>query len=905
MFEQTDKLILGIDIGGSHVSSALVNAADRRVLSDSLCKKKLNTREKSAKAILDQWLETIKNSLSNLNGNSLQGIGIAMPGPFDYINGISLLEGLDKYESLFGINIKTAIENGLNLEDGFSILFENDAACFALGECITGEGVPFEKVIAITLGTGFGASFIHQKRLVKEGKGIPDNGYLYNIPFKDGIAEDYISSRWLLKKYAELSGTKIVDVKEIAASALDGKNDFGKDVFKIFGSNLAHCLAHWIKSFKADCLIIGGSISKSSELFLPALMEELRIKNGIEIPVKISQKMEMSAIAGAAGLIANGIETIKNEHKTGFQWRKSSQELMPQKADRVLFKEGEYNIYPFHSLGGGAIFSGYASLADWIIKNKTVAIDGYIGNDWTTIQKNLNSIFRQMKVNVLWYETSAFFKPENEIEKMVKPFLGETVSVWGTKTTLRLEDFYVLKKISNLQLDEDYDVTILIGIGAGLCKQELPLIYIDIPKNEIQYRMRAGTVFNLGSSQSADATVMYKRFHFVDWIVLNNYRQEIKNKIKVVADGQWNENINWTLHSSVTSGLRKISRDVIRVRPWFEAGAWGGQWMKEHVSSLNKNEINYAWSFELITPENGLVFESDGNLLEISFDWLMECCAKNILGKDEELFGTGFPIRFDFLDTFDGGNLSIQCHPSLKYIKENFGETITQDETYYILDCKKDAGVYLGFQENIDSKEFREELEKSVQNKSPIKIEKYVQWHPAHKHDLFLIPNGTIHSSGKNNMVLEISATPYIFTFKMYDWVRLDLNGKPRPINIEHAFNNLNFDRKGEGVKKELISAPTILEKNEEYQIVHLPTHPEHFYDVHRIEFTNIAKIKTNDQCHVLMLVEGNSIIVKTKNGDSQRFNYAETFIIPAAAGWYELINESGGLVKVIKAFIK
>jgi predicted secreted hydrolase len=154
-------------------------------------------------------------------------------------------------------------------------------------------------------------------------------------------------------------------------------------------------------------------------------------------------------------------------------------------------------------------------------------------------------------------------------------------------------------------------------------------------------------------------------------------------------------------------------------------------------------------------------------------------------------------------------------------------------------------------------------------------------------------------------MVLEISATPYIFTFKMYDWVRLDLEGNPRPINIEHAFNNLNFDRKGNCVKKELISAPKVIAENDQYQIVHLPTHAEHFYDVHRIEFTGKIILNTNDQCHVLMLVEGSSIKVKTKNGEEQQFNYAETFVVPAAAREYELVNDGKSIAKVIKAFIK
>ncbi|HTE13387.1 MAG TPA: class I mannose-6-phosphate isomerase, partial [Chitinophagaceae bacterium] len=339
-------------------------------------------------------------------------------------------------------------------------------------------------------------------------------------------------------------------------------------------------------------------------------------------------------------------------------------------------------------------------------------------------------------------------------------------------------------------------------------------------------------------------------------------------------------------------------------RPWFEAGAWGGQWMKEHIKGLNTEEINYAWSFELIVPENGLVFESDGYLLEVPFDLLMLAHNKHIVGRHADFFGTEFPIRFDFLDTWDGGNLSVQCHPSLSYIRKHFGEHITQDETYYILDCKDDAKVYLGFQEGIDAIHFKTVLQDSKSNSSAINITDYVQAHTAHKHDLFLIPNGTVHSAGADNLVLEISATPYIFTFKMYDWLRLDLNGEPRAINIEHAYNNLRFERQGEMVKKELISTPALIENGAGYEVWHLPTHAEHFYDVHRLEFDKEMTVHTNNSCHVLMLVEGSAVLVKLGN-DTHPFSFAETFVIPAAVETYTLINQGTGRARVVKAFIK
>ncbi|RFZ86023.1 hypothetical protein DYU05_01830 [Mucilaginibacter terrenus] len=586
------------------------------------------------------------------------------------------------------------------------------------------------------------------------------------------------------------------------------------------------------------------------------------------------------------------------------QLRKTSQFLMPDKIGDALKVEGDYNIYPTASLGAGKIYNGFDSLAEYIINKKTVVIDGYGGVFWDKIQANLQDCFDDVGLKVNWIRTSELLKPADVITSMVKPFLGEHESVWGTKTNLQLSDLFE-NALTSQSANNDSDLNIIIGTGAALSGWEAPVIYIDLPKNEIQFRMRAGSITNLGAAENHEPFQMYKRFYFVDWVMLNEHKKNILNKIAVVADAQWPDSINWMYRTELTKALDNLSTSVLRVRPWFEPGAWGGQWMKRHIKNLNTDVVNLAWSFELIVPENGLVFESDGNLLEVSFDTLMFSNNKNILGKHAERFGDEFPIRFDFLDTYEGGNLSIQCHPKLKYIRENFGENITQDETYYILDCEDSARVYLGFQESIDPADFRSALEQSQQTGEALEIEQYVQSHPANKHNLFLIPNSTVHSAGAGNLVLEISATPYIFTFKMYDWVRLDLDGNPRPINIDHAFNNLDFNRKGEQVHRELISKPQVIDQTADYQLVHVPTHAEHFYDVHRLEFDNTVTVETNNVCHVLMLVEGKAISIQTANGIKHDFAYAETFVIPAAAGSYTITNLGKGRAKVVKAFLK
>jgi mannose-6-phosphate isomerase class I len=587
---------------------------------------------------------------------------------------------------------------------------------------------------------------------------------------------------------------------------------------------------------------------------------------------------------------------------TNTQMRKTTQYLMPNTLPDA--KDGEvYNIYPVTTLEPGKIFNGYGSLAKWIIEQKTVVIDGFGGVIWNTTKNALQAEIEQAGLKVNFIDTADYFKSREEIEKLVQPFLGTPTSVWGTKCTLELADLFELANVPSP--DKNADINILIGTGAALAGWDAPIAYIDVPKNEIQFRMRAGSVGNLGTDKVIEPAQMYKRFYFVDWVLCNAHKKAILNKIALVADGQWATDINWIFGSDLLDGLNRISRSVIRVRPWFEPGAWGGQWIKKHIPGLNKEAVNYAWSFELIVPENGLIFKSDDNLLEVSFDLVMFNNNQQVLGAHAHTFGDEFPIRFDFLDTFDGGNLSIQCHPHLKYIQDNFGETITQDETYYILDCKPDAQVYLGFQESIEPEGFKTALISSQQENKALNITDYVQSHTAKKHDLFLIPNGTIHSAGADNLVLEISATPYIFTFKMYDWLRLDLDGKPRPINIDHAFKNLVFDRKGQKVQDELISKPAVIDEGGDWKLIHIPTHREHFYDVHRIDFESNVTVDTNNNCHVMMLVEGESVLLETADGTRHVFAYAETFVVPAAAGSYTLTNVGQHTARVIKAFLK
>jgi mannose-6-phosphate isomerase class I len=589
--------------------------------------------------------------------------------------------------------------------------------------------------------------------------------------------------------------------------------------------------------------------------------------------------------------------------KLEVEWRRTSQYLLP--LEKPSPEKGIYDIYPAHRIADGQISAGFESLAAELAKHRAVMIDGFSGVFFADFRENLDSALREKGLNPYWITTESFLKDRKETALLTEPFAGGDDPLFGKRAELELSDFFRAGFPDNILKDPNADINILIGPGAALAGWEAPLLYIDLPKNEIQFRSRAGSVSCLGWDGPADPKSMYKRYYFIDWPVLNRHKKKYLPEIDILIDGQRPETPSWIKGDILRKSLHELAHNLFRVRPWFEPGVWGGSWIKDHIPGLNNEVPNYAWSFELIVPENGLLLESSGKLLELSFDLLMFAEADSVLGDAHARFGDEFPIRFDFLDTFNGGNLSVQVHPRPGYTKENFGENFTQEETYYILDSGRDASVYLGFQDTIDPSEFRSELKRSFMTAEPLDIEKFVQKHPASKHDLFLIPYGTIHGSGINNLVLEISSTPYIFTFKMYDWVRPDLDGKPRSLNIDRGMENLYFDRKGDYVKQKLISKPELLNEGDDWKLYHLPTHETHLYDVHRYHFKSTIEVKTENKCHVLSLVEGSSVIVETEGGLTMRFSYAETFVVPAAAGSYRIINQSADGAVVIKAFVK
>ena len=292
------KPVIGADIGGSHISCALYDTEKKAFVGAGRFRRAVDSGEEGHR-ILDRWAEVLGEAMDAAGGEGIAGIGFAMPGPFDYPNGISLIRGVNKFEGLYGMDVGREIRKRLNLAEDLPVRFLNDATCFAIGESFREPALRHERLLAITLGTGFGTTFIDRHLPVAGRDGVPADGFLYHIPYGDGIADDHFSTRWFRKEYLESQGQIVEGVKELAERA--ATDAAAAAVFQKFGRKLGAFLAPWLRDFRAEALVTGGNISGAHALFLPWLKQELE-REGLDVGVYVSFQQEDAALTGSASL---------------------------------------------------------------------------------------------------------------------------------------------------------------------------------------------------------------------------------------------------------------------------------------------------------------------------------------------------------------------------------------------------------------------------------------------------------------------------------------------------------------------------------------------------------------------------------------------------------------------------
>jgi mannose-6-phosphate isomerase class I len=345
----------------------------------------------------------------------------------------------------------------------------------------------------------------------------------------------------------------------------------------------------------------------------------------------------------------------------------------------------------------------------------------------------------------------------------------------------------------------------------------------------------------------------------------------------------------------------------VRTRPYFNSTPWGGRWAATELG-FTPDGGNTALGYELIAPEAGVtVGERDGAQVEVPFQLLCVLHPEDMLGRQvHRRFGTSFPIRFDYLDTMGGGNLSLHLHPRERYMREVFGWPYTQHETYYVTAAEPGAQVLLGLTERADPAAMRRQVEDAIADGTPLPVADHVQSHPATVGQLFMIPAGTPHASGAGNLVLEVSATPYLYSLRFYDWLRKDAAGASRPLPYEHGFANLDTSRRGDDVTKDLIQQPRTVRAGDGWREEVIGALPEMFYAVHRLVVSPDSDIAddTAGRFHILNVSAGRGAVVETRDGRTHFLAFAETLTVPAAVGSYRVRSVGPDEVHVVKALV-
>ncbi len=494
-----------------------------------------------------------------------------------------------------------------------------------------------------------------------------------------------------------------------------------------------------------------------------------------------------------------------------------------------------------------------------------------------------------------------------EFEIGIKPDLTDD-RIFGSITKQNYSDYFDKEKISEKvkEIQETGERYIIVGIGAYLFDNENSTkVYCDLERFEAQLRFRRGEKIFFKGGTEIDKLRAFKRGYFIEWRMADNIKFNNLEKFDYYLDTNYDD---WSMMEvkDYFEALNQISKKPFRLVPYFDIGVWGGNWMNE-VCDLNAKDVPMAWCFDGVPEENSLIISNGEKQIHSPALNLVKLESQNLLGeKVEKKFGKEFPIRFDFLDTMGGQNLSLQVHPTDEYAKEKFNIDYSQNESYYYLEAEEDAIVYLGLNDKTTVEEFIGDLEES-RITGNFDDEKHVNKYVVKKHDHILHPSGVVHSSGSGGMVLEISSTPYIFTFKLWDWGRVDLDGKPREINIEHAKKVISNEKGYELNKEKYINRFETLHDDENYKEEITGLFETQFIETKRYTVKTEVIIDTEDSVNMLNLVEGETCLVESLNNEFEPYiiHYAETFIVPETVKKYRIKSNSENDTIVLRAKVR
>jgi mannose-6-phosphate isomerase class I len=566
-----------------------------------------------------------------------------------------------------------------------------------------------------------------------------------------------------------------------------------------------------------------------------------------------------------------------------------------------------YDPYPFYEPVGGVVLSGWTTLADHAARTRLLAIDGPEIAPWNELVSQLRRELGDRGIAVHALDAREGMASWEAIVASTTSTELANDPDFETLAVASLEDLFRRP----VQAESDTDaLTVIFGPGAALSRHD-QLWYFDQPKRYAEASVRAGTGRNLGQRDAPGNPTLdnptARRLFYVDWPILDRHRDTIAPKVLLWIDAQDADKPTALEAPTLAATAAALVRRPFRTRPVFNTTVWGGHWGQRQLG-MGTDQPNSAVGYELIAPESGVLIGSQAELaVEVPFQLVVWLHPMEVLGGSvHERFGTSFPIRFDYLDTVDGGNLSVHCHPQAQYMREVFGWPYTQHESYYMMVAGASSHIYLGLREDADIDDFQSEAKQAEKTGRAFDVQRYVQTFPAVAHQIYLVPAGTPHGSGVGNVVLEVSATPYLYSLRFYDWLRRDSQGRQRAVRTDLAFQNLDRQRRGSQVSADLIPAPRKVRSGVGWHEEVLGELSEMFFEVERLELDpgSEAPENTSGRFHVLNVVEGGGITIITSTGATLGLAYAETAVVPASVGAYTVKAWESETVRVVKAYV-
>ena len=553
--------------------------------------------------------------------------------------------------------------------------------------------------------------------------------------------------------------------------------------------------------------------------------------------------------------------------------------------------------------------------------HRMLVLDGYIGAAFDLLYSRIIELAEER--SVILFDVSEAYKSAAELECMLADSLPENreidpILLFG-KTVFREVDSLFDPERSALLTEKlasarkKHSLVILHGFGSTRFHQTGDIAaFVDVTPMEATLRIREHRVCNLGDSgKRRSLSYIFRRMYYYDYEIAMLHRQILvaEDKLDFYIDGNMIDRLKMLPLKEFKEILELMLQYPLRCTPVYLEGVWGGTFIKK-LRRLPDDMRNCAWVFDMIPNEVSLQIKAGKDTLNIPFSTFFKEKAESLMGKESvSRFGRVFPIRFNYDDTYGGsGNMSIQVHPPQAYNQEHFGEPFQQDESYY---CVKTAGsrTYIGLQDDCDVDEFFRCIDRAEKEHIPFDYEKYVNSFPSTEGDQFLLPGGTIHASGRNQVVLEIgSYTIGSYTFKLYDYLRLDLDGVPRPIHSIHGKNVLVSERRRSRIDGVLRSRPVTVRSGEGWKEEIIGEHELMYFSLRRLSFErSIVDDTRGEKFHVLVLVEGDEILICARQDPSRFYHarYLDMVVIPAQLGEYEILNLGGTSCKVTKTMLK